>query len=103
MNPTDFFVEIVDINAGDVVEIYLPNSNIVLNDSSIIYPYTGLRIKSSVDRKDMDYQVNLIGDNGDLINGYQNTFVSVGFLYQNGAILDLIGQGVWYCNAVFIS
>jgi hypothetical protein len=51
----------------------------------------------------MDYQVNLIGDNGDLINGYQNTFVSVGFLYQNGAILDLIGQGVWYCNAVFIS
>jgi hypothetical protein len=102
ISPTDFFIEIVNIQAGDVVEIILPNSTDVLN-SSLTYPYTGLRIKSNVDKKDMDYKVNLIASNGDLINGYDSVFVSNGFLYQNGAIVDLMGEKLWFCNAVFIA
>lgn len=91
LSPSDLFIEIDNVTSGDTVDIYLPNTNLILNDNQI-YSYVGIRILSLVDEKTVT--VNLIAQDGDLINlnSVINTNASS---LTDGTVLFLIGQGNW--------
>jgi len=153
LSPTDFFIQIDDtIKYGDVIDIYLPNSSLIFNNSSAINQYAGIRISSKanvvVPNDDLqevtdvpvirfpsndepilspidnvkpafkyDYVVNIIAQDGELINSQNKISINVysssnsasastsdlqlavasnvDLLKGTGMLIMLMGEGVW--------
>lgn len=151
LSPTDFFIQIDDtIKYGDVIDIYLPNTSLILNNNSAINQFAGIRISSKanviVPNNDLqeatdvplikfpsndesislpinnerpsleyNYAVNIIAQDGELINSQDKISITVyskvpsalesvlqselvsslDLLKGTGMLIMLMGEGIW--------
>ena len=131
LSPTDFFVQINNtIQYGDIIDIYLPNTSLILDGNSIAYQYVGIRLSSLADvvvppspptileepqlyAVQSSYTVNLIAQDGELINSVSKVTINVNSQPQfalfnvananangidlkgTGLLIMLTGKGLW--------
>jgi hypothetical protein len=108
LSPTDFFVQINNtIQYGDIIDIYLPNTSLILDGNTNVYPYTGIRLSSIANvvapppptepmllsAVENLYSVNLIAQDGDLINS--STMVTINVPNTNPSISSEVGMSTF--------